>query len=168
MKLSPEGVDLLKWIEQPRLKPYDDQTSKPITAWCKGATIGYGHLISAADWSLYKDGIDVEEMEELFYDDLTPREKVVNETITVPLEQRQYDALILLLYNLGTRQFQTSLAIKMINDPSAKTAFSSLENAWKAFNKTSSPEKGTYISKGLVNRRAAEWKLYSTGTYGRW
>lgn len=163
MKLSPEGVDFLKWIEKLRLKPYDDQTGDPITVWCKGATIGYGHLISAADWPLYKDGIDEEEAEELFYDDLTPREKVVNETITVPLEQRQYDALILLLYNLGDRQFKTSSAIKMINDPTYESSFSSLENAWKAFNKSEGK-----INKGLVNRRKSEWNLYSQGIYERW
>jgi hypothetical protein len=45
MVLGPEGVALLKAVETLRLKPYDDQTSKDITAWIAGATIGYGHLI---------------------------------------------------------------------------------------------------------------------------
>lgn len=44
-KLSQSGKDFLKGVESLRLKPYDDQTSKEITSYVQGATIGYGHLI---------------------------------------------------------------------------------------------------------------------------
>lgn len=163
MKLSQQGIDLLKWVERLRLKPYDDQTGRAITAWCPGATIGYGHLISFPDWPLYADGIDEKEADFLFAEDLAPREIVVTGLIKVPLKQHQFDALVILLYNIGGKQLADSSALKLINDPAAKTGFSSLEKAWKAFNK--SQEK---VNKGLINRRTAEWILYTTGAYTKW
>lgn len=51
---STKGQDLLKKIESLRLNPYDDQTGKDISAWVKGATIGYGHLILQNEWDVYK------------------------------------------------------------------------------------------------------------------
>jgi hypothetical protein len=48
-KISKQGINLLKYIEKLRTKPYDDQTGKKITAWVEGATIGYGHLIKKAE-----------------------------------------------------------------------------------------------------------------------
>ena len=163
MKLSAKGIELLKWVERLRLKPYDDQTGRTITEWCTGATIGYGHLISFPDWPLYADGIDEKEADFLFAEDLAPREAVVTGLVKVPLEQHQYDALVILLYNLGTRQLTDSSALKLINDPAAKTGFSNLEKAWKAFNKSQGK-----VNQGLINRRVAEWNLYSKGVYEKW
>lgn len=163
MKLSEKGIDLLKWIEQLRLKPYDDQTGKPIQGWLPGATIGYGHLIHQPDWTLYKGGIDENEADELFEEDLVPRENIVNNTIKLPMTQNEFDALVIFLYNLGTAQFKTSSAVKLINEPFAKTNFSGLEAAWKAFNKSQGR-----LNAGLINRRAAEWKIYSKDIYERW
>jgi len=168
MKLSPQGIDLLKWIEQLRLKPYDDQTGLPIKDWIRGATIGYGHLITSPNWSLYKDGIDEKEADFLFADDLLVREEIVNGTIKVPIEQHQYDALILLLYNTPTTLFMGSSAVRMINNPEIPTKFSTLEKAWKAWNKSTNNKGELYVNPGLVNRRASEWKLYSQGIYERW
>ena len=59
--MSINGVNLLAGIEKLALKPYDDQTSKEITSWVKGATIGYGHLISKDDWDSYKNGLSKED-----------------------------------------------------------------------------------------------------------
>lgn len=163
MKLSEKGIDLLKWIEQLRLNPYDDQTGKPITQWCKGATVGWGHLIAEPDWSLYKDGISEDEAQELFEEDLAPREDIVNKAIKLPMTHNEFDALVIFLYNLGTLQFMTSSAVKMINDPTLKTSFKNLESAWKAFNKSDGK-----VNQGLVNRRISEWKIYSRDLYERW
>ncbi|SEN77526.1 type VI secretion system secreted protein VgrG, partial [Nitrosomonas marina] len=49
MRLSEKGIEFLKSIETFRSKPYDDQTGENITQWVKGATIGYGHLISRSE-----------------------------------------------------------------------------------------------------------------------
>lgn len=168
MKLSQQGIDLLKWVEQLRLKPYDDQTGLPIKDWIRGATIGYGHLIPSPDWSLYKDGIDEKEADFLFSDDLLVREEIVNKTMKVSLEQHQFDALLILLYNLPTNLFIGSSAVRMINRPDIPTKFTTLENAWKVWNKSTNNKGELYVNPGLVNRRAAEWKLYSTCTYARW
>lgn len=45
-QISDKGMALLMTIESFRNKPYDDQTGTGISSWVKGATIGYGHLIS--------------------------------------------------------------------------------------------------------------------------
>ena len=69
-QLSAKGIDLLKSIEQARLEPYDDQTGNPITSWVKGATIGYGHLIARDEWNKYADGINQEQADALFMQDV--------------------------------------------------------------------------------------------------
>lgn len=163
MQLSQQGRDLLKSIETLRLKPYDDQTGKDVTEWVEGATIGYGHLISKMEWDLYKDGITVEQADELFENDLSPFVDVVNEAITVSVSQQQFDAMVLLAYNIGPGSFSGSSVVKLVNDPSAKTPYASLEDAWKAWNKSQGK-----INQGLINRRAAEWKIYTDGVYERW
>lgn len=58
LSLSQQGLALLKQIETLRLKPYDDQTGRPIKEWTPGATIGYGHLIAEIDWPKFANGID--------------------------------------------------------------------------------------------------------------
>ncbi|WP_435052713.1 glycoside hydrolase family protein, partial [Helicobacter bilis] len=69
------------------LKPYNDQNGKEINSYTKGATIGYGHLISLNEWNLYKNGITLEEADDLFSNDLSPFENAVNNSININLEQ---------------------------------------------------------------------------------
>lgn len=58
MNFSMKGANLLKDYEQFRAMPYDDQTGKDINHYVKGATIGYGYLItSPAMFEIYKNGI---------------------------------------------------------------------------------------------------------------
>ena len=86
-------------MEGVRLKPYDDQTGKPITQWVKGATIVYGKLISEQEWPQYKDGISEPDAEQLLKLTLTPYETAVKQVIHMPLNQSQYDALVIFAYN---------------------------------------------------------------------
>ena len=163
MHMSDRGVKLLKSIEQLRLVPYDDQTGEPTTRWCKGATIGYGHLILQAEWPLYKSGITKAEAEELFVRDLAPRESTVTRYVRSPLQRHQFDALVILVYHIGRSNFATSSVVKLLRDPSADTPYPCLEGAWKAWNKSQGE-----VNRGLINRRAAEWRLFTTGAYTRW
>ena len=163
LTMSPEAVALLKAIETLRLKPYDDQTSKDITAWVQGATIGYGHLIAKAEWDTYKDGITAEQADALFLADAAPFERVVGDTITVGLQQYEFDALVILAFNIGPAGFRNSSVAKLVNDPKAVTSHTSLEDAWKAWNKSQGK-----VSAGLINRRAAEWRIYTSAVYARW
>ena len=59
--------------------------------------------------------------------------------------------------------FSSSAVLKLVNDPTAKTAHKDLESAWKAWNKSQG-----IVNAGLVNRRNAEWNIYSENIYQRW
>nr|WP_298378799.1 type VI secretion system PAAR protein [uncultured Halomonas sp.] len=161
--MSEKGTNWLKDVEQLRLQPYDDQTGDDITRWTEGATIGYGHLITKSDWELYKDGINKAQADQLFEDDLAPFEAAVNDTITAEMAQNEFDAATMLAYNIGVGGFARSSVVKLINDPQASTPYDSLESAWKAWNKSQGK-----TNDGLINRRNAEWKVYSQGVYERW
>jgi len=163
LSLSQKGIDLLKGVERLRLQTYDDQTGKDISSWVKGATIGYGHLIARDEWGLYKNGVNEAQAESLFADDLAPFVRAVNSGVTAGIEQHEFDACVILAFNIGINGFSSSSALKLINDPGANTDYDSLESAWKAWNKTQGK-----VSRGLDNRRNAEWKIYSQATYERW
>lgn len=163
MQLSPKGQDWLKKTERLALKPYDDQTGKTITSWCKGATIGYGHLIDQSEWEQFKNGITQNDAEALFLKDIKPFEAVVRE-IGRPLAQHQFDACVALAFNIGENNFRKSTVYKMVSNPSFKSSvYPNLEAAWKAWNKSQG-----VVNKGLTNRRAAEWDMYSSGIYRHW
>ena len=163
LSISEQGLALLEEIEQCRLEPYDDQTGHKINAWTEGATIGVGHLISKAEWNRYKAGITAAKAKDLFKKDLAPFIDAVRQNIKVVLQQQQFDALVMLVFNIGAGNFSTSSVVKLINDPSAKTHYENLEAAWKAWNKSQGK-----VMKGLENRRASEWSVYSKGIYQKW
>lgn len=161
--LSIKGVDLLKSIEALSTKPYDDQTGKNITTWVKGATIGYGHLVAKSEWEAYKNGISETQALDLFKSDLAPYEKSVKSSVKIQLSQNQFDALVILAYNIGVSAFETSSVLKLVNDSAAATPYHGLEAAWFAWNKSQGKPM-----QGLTNRRRAEWNIYSKGIYERW
>lgn len=163
LALGPEGAKLLKAIETLRLKPYNDDNDKEITAWVDGATIGYGHLIQSSEWGTYKDGITEGDADTLFLKDAQRFVDAVSNTIKVGLQQYEFDALVMLAFNTGPSGFKNSSVAKLINDPEASTGYADLEAAWKAWNKTDGK-----FSQGLANRRQAEWTIYTTGVYARW
>ena len=166
MTLSDEGEAWLKEVEKLALQPYDDQvgiTDEPITEWVEGATIGYGHLIGENEWDLYKDGITEEQAETLFQQDVAPFVDKVNEVIEVEVTANEFDAMVMLAYNIGRDGFAGSSVAKMVNDPEADTSYDTLEDAWKAWNKSQGK-----VNNGLINRRDAEWDMYSEGIYEHW
>ena len=95
-QISDKGMALLMTIESFRNKPYDDQTGAGISSWVKGATIGYGHLISQDEWNqfgaLYQNGISEDQAKALFQKDLQPFVDGVNDKVTAALSQSQFDA----------------------------------------------------------------------------
>lgn len=163
MQLSAEGEALLKSVEELRLSPYDDQTGNTINSWVKGATIGYGHLISKNEWTIYKNGITAAQADMLFEEDVAPFVTAVNNAVNVSISQNQFDAAVMLAYNIGIAGFSKSSAVSLINDPGSSTPYADLEGAWKAWNRS----QGS-VSKGLINRREAEWRVYSSAVYKKW
>ncbi|EAI0736903.1 lysozyme [Campylobacter jejuni] len=159
--LSNDGQNLLKNIEKLRLKPYNDQNGKEITSYVKGVTIGYGHLIGQNEWDLYKNGITLQEADKLFKSDLLPFENAVKNSINSSLAQNEFDALVILCFNIGIDNFKNSSVAKIINGE--KTGYKTLKEAWMAWNKSQNK-----VMQGLINRRNAEYKLYTQGGYEKW
>lgn len=163
LSFGEKGKALLKTIEKLALNPYDDKTGKEINTWTQKATIGYGHLISSAEWEKYKDGITESAAELLFLSDLDPFVRCVKNKVKVALKQNEFDALVILAFNIGDGAFATSSVLKLINDPATVTPYSNLEMAWKAWNRSDKKE-----NRGLKNRRQAEWDIYSRNVYRKW
>ena len=160
---STKGVTLLKSIEQLATKPYDDQTGRDITTWVEGATIGYGHLISNAEWKKYKNGITETQAQSLFQEDMTPYINTVKTKVSAMITQNEFDAMVLLTFNIGQQGFTDSSVLKLVNKPAAITSFTNLEAAWKAWNKSQG-----VVNRGLTNRRQAEWNIYNKDIYQKW
>jgi lysozyme len=160
LAMSTSGLKLLKSKENLALAPYDDQTGKEVSNWVAGATIGYGHLIDKSEWEQYKNGISQAQADTLFKSDLSPFVSTVRTSIKAEVSQEQFDALIILAFNIGRSAFSQSSVATLVNDPTAVTGYSSLKSAWMAWSKSQGKEM-----KGLVNRRMAEWNLYERGTY---
>ena len=139
---------------------YDDNTGKPVNIndpLPKGATIGYGHLIKPGED--FRNGITETQAIDLLRSDIAIAERAVQNNITVPLPQNQFDALTSLAYNIGTKNFATSTVVKYINNPKYHSSiYPNLESAWKAWNRSHGE-----ISNGLINRRQNEWNMYNQG-----
>ena len=163
LTMSPEAVTLLQSIEALRLQPYDDQTGAEIGEWVAGATIRYGHLIAKDEWASYKGGITEAQADALFRADAEPYERAVGQAVEVGLQQYEFDALVILAFNIGKAGFRHSAVVKLVNDPEAITGHASLEEAWKSWNRSQGK-----VMKGLTRRRAAEWRIYTSAIYARW
>jgi lysozyme len=138
--LSPAGLDALKAREGFSATPYADH---------KGRSIGYGHLMSVFE---SYTSITREKAEELLASDVAWAVDAVNESISAPLTQSQFDALVSLAYNIGAGAFKRSTLVKRINayDPGAVAEFA-------RWNKASGQ-----VHAGLVARRAAEAEQFGS------
>lgn len=164
MKLSSKGSDLLKAIEVLALQPYDDQKglkSAPIKNWVKGATIGFGYLIPKEEWDLYKNGINKAQADMLFDKKISKYENAVSSNAKPQLKQNEYDACVILCYNIGVDGFKNSSVCKILNGQ--KTNYATIDDAWLSWNKS----QGKVMS-GLTNRRKAELNIFHKGVYERW
>lgn len=161
MKTSEKAKEIMKAMESLSLLPYDDQKgikSAPIPNWVQGATIGYGHLITRPQWNLYFKGISREQAEALFNNDLVPFEDGVSDLVKRKLTQNEFDALVMLAFNIGLGALKSSSVLKMVNGE--KGNYPSLEAAWKAWNKSQGK-----VMNGLIKRRALEYDIYRNDNY---
>lgn len=174
-RLSKKGRDLLKSVEELRTEPYDDQNpDEKLTKYIPDrTTIGYGYLIPKDEWEQYKDGISAEKATELFNNKIKPYEMTVDTTLRYHVSQQQFDAAVIMAYNIGKKAFKNSSTAKLINDPSAKTIYDDLNSAWLAFSKVTKTDKKTgkkikVTIDGLLNRRKCELNIFNKGIYKRW
>ncbi len=141
---SDIGVDLISGFEGTRFKAYDDG----VGVW----TIGTGTTVYPNGEKVKKgDTCTPEQAKTYFKHDLAKFEKTVNESVTVPLNQNQFDALVSLTYNIGSGAFKGSTLLKLLNKGDSQGAADQFL-AWK--------KAGGKVLPGLVRRREAERALF--------
>tara|TARA_R100000544_G_scaffold26832_1_gene13818 strand:+ start:1407 stop:1850 length:444 start_codon:yes stop_codon:yes gene_type:complete len=139
MKISKEGIALLKKFEGCELEAYQDS----VGVW----TIGYGHTKEIEKGMK----INKEEAEAMLECELDEYEGYINKLVTAPLEQCQFDALVCWVYNLGPTNLRESTLLKLLNAGDYHTT----PNQIKRWNKA-----GGETLQGLVRRREAEALLF--------
>jgi len=151
--ISTKGILLIKNFEGKSLKPYlDDDKSTPNRV---EYSIGYGHQIKPGEEYLMS-GITDQKAEDLLISDLSAAINAVNNTITVPLTQDQFDSLVSYAFNIGTGAFKTGTLAKLINSKASKKE---LATWWTSHYITAAG----HPSAALQTRRAEEFKVYTAG-----
>ena len=77
----------------------------------------------------------------------------VNKSILLPMTQNQFDAMVLLCYNIGESSFARSSVVRNFNAGNLQKA----ADSFLLWNKA-----GGKVSKGLTNRRQKERNLFLT------
>ena len=147
MQLSTNGFNLLAELEGVVLNPYKDSVGIP--------TIGIGS-------TYYEDGTKVtmkdkaitkERAIQLAKNVVKSFEARVNKSILLPMTQNQFDAMVLLCYNIGESGFARSSVVRNFNAGDLQKA----ADSFLLWNKA-----GGKVSKGLTNRRQKERNLFLT------
>lgn len=142
MKVSQGGIDLIKHFEGLALKAYPD----PGTGG-EPYTIGYGHTGGVRPGQ----AITAEQAEKFLIKDLERFERAVEDLITVPLAQEEFDALVSFTFNVGEGALRDSTLRKRLNAGGGPEVFEQELPKWN--------KGGNGVMPGLVRRRAAEVKL---------
>lgn len=140
MKISQKGLSLIKSFEGLELRAYKDSVGV--------VTIGYG---STGPHVFMGQVITEQQAEALLLSDVSRFEKGVMETVKVPLNQNQFDALVSFSFNLGLANLKSSTLLRKLNSLDYKGA--SLE--FGRWNKA-----GGVVLAGLTRRRLAEKELF--------
>lgn len=140
MRISPEGLALVKFFEGLRLTAYR----------CPAGvlTIGYG-----STGPHVKEGMTITEAEasHLLERDLITAEHWVDTHVHAHLHQHQFDALCSFAYNVGGRALADSTLLKLLNRGDYLGAGGQFERWVKGGGKT---------LPGLIRRREAERRLF--------
>ena len=144
MKISKQGIDLLKHFESYKMKAY----TCPAGVW----TIGWG--FTRVNGVKIKEGdiMPLKEADKELTKQLRTYENVVRKAIMIKkINQNQYNALVSLCYNIGGSSFRRSDIVQLVNSRNFIGACR-IFNLWsKAANKR---------SKGLLRRRISERNLF--------
>ncbi len=156
MHVGQRGKNLFKEWEGLVTHEYLDSGGAP--------TIGIGHLLTRSERTSgkitisgqgvdYRNGFTEQQCWALLDQDLSGSEAVVNEAVTVPLNQNQFDALVSFVFNVGDGAFRSSTLLRLLNQGQYDQVPSQLKR-WNMDN--------GHVVQGLVNRRAKEIALWNT------
>lgn len=151
--LSQHGIYLLKGFEGFKALVYNDSAGI--------ATIGYGHVLTSGERGLKY--VTDQQAEALLRADCEIAENYINATAAgqgslnggYTLNQHQFDALVLLVFNIGITAYRHSTLLRRLQNGD-KTGAAEQFLRWNKI--TVNGVKQT--SRGLVNRRAAERELF--------
>jgi lysozyme len=140
MKISKEGLNLIKSFEGFSSKPYI----------CPGGykTIGYGHMLKKGEKI---ESVSEEEALHLLEEGVKQAEISVLKLTKIPLKQNQFDALVSFVFNLGSGAYQRSTLRAKLNRGEHDAVPEELLR-WVSSN-------GRVLI-GLVKRRKAEVTVY--------
>lgn len=139
MKISEEGISLIKKFEGCKLEAYLDAVDVPTIAYGRTKDVKIGDICTqqqAEDW-----------LEE----ELVEYEGYVNEAVKVELTQPQFDSLVSWTYNLGPSNLNRSSMLRVLNT----SDYDNVPEQIMRWNKA-----GGRVLAGLVRRREAEAEMF--------
>jgi lysozyme len=146
MSVSPAGIDAIKQREGFTATPKADGARQEI---------GYGHDILPGD--NIPSPIDEAAATQLLENDLARVVMVINESVSVPLNQNQFDALASFVYNIGPNAFRSSTLLKLLNQGDYAGAAAQF-GRWNM--------SGGRMNPGLVARRRSEAAQFTSPVAG--
>lgn len=154
MKISPNGINLIKHFESCCLRAYPDPKTGG-APW----TVGWG----ATGPDIGPNTVWTQEQaDDHLAHDVARREIVVLKHVHVPLEQGQFDAMVSIIFNVGEGSASRDGIIRLKNgQPSTLLKMLNVGNyrgARDQFLRWISP--GSAVENGLRRRRQAEVKLF--------
>ena len=112
MKISQEGLSLIKKFEGCPI-----ENGHAVSYKCAAGvwTIGYGSTKYEGKPVHGGMCITTQEAEDLLIHEMEEYEGYINNAITVPLNQAQFDAMVSWVYNLGNGNLNSSTLLKVLN-----------------------------------------------------
>jgi lysozyme len=142
LSYSKSGLALTEQFEGLRLTPYQDS----VGVW----TIGYGHTGPDVHPGLTITQMDAEA---LLLRDVGDAARSVNQLVTIPLTQNEFDALVDFVFNLGATAFAGSTLLRDLNAGNLAAAAGEFQK-WD--------HAGGRVLAGLLQRRLGEASLFQT------
>ncbi|MGA3132969.1 MAG: lysozyme [Terracidiphilus sp.] len=143
MKLSAEGLELIKRFEGFRSQQYTDVAGF--------LTIGYGHRIVPPE--SFPNGVSEPQATAILATDVSEAERAVARLVKVVLTQSQFDALVDFCFNLGAGRLAKSTLLRALNASRYDAAAEQLL-VWDL--------AGGEVNLGLKARREAELRLWKS------
>ena len=143
MKLSAEGLDLIKRFEGFRNQQYTDVAGF--------LTIGYGHRIVPPE--SFPSGVSEPQAAAILASDVSQAEQAVCRLVKVALTQGQFDALVDFTFNLGAGRLAKSTLLRALNAGRYDAAAEQLL-LWDL--------AAGQVNLGLKARREAELRLWKS------
>ena len=140
MSYSAQGMELTESFEGLELTAYQDI----VGVW----TIGYGHTGQEVHPGMT---ITQPQAANLLQQDIAGAGTSVNQLVTVPLTQNQFDALVDFTFNLGAKSLATSTLLRLLNGGDYQGAAQQFP-VWC--------HAGGVEVPGLLRRRQAEQALF--------